>query len=846
MNEEQTFFFSKEFDQNNFNEKENNAQFFSRKTNDNVCCCFLCLRKIPLFCCFFWIFFIFLLILLNFLYFTFLYLNKMLYEAINEKYFSREIIDPIINSNSNFSQYFNIRNKAMDDIILENKLLNLGIFSQFMETINAQFIKENNYFKIKCNCEKKDYVDNHDAFIYVSQENCNNTIETFFHKLTYYLKTLYNNKDYKKVNYFNNNLPFTSIFKIKEIMIYNYDVNESLNYLTLCDDWSDEYGFLHFLILNNQTIKNINNTFNNLTNNSFIDFFVENNYTSNEKITYLKFYRFSLNKNNFFIVMRMEGNSIINLFNKQLDNLTTIIPITNLSNINAQSEYHFFLGSSMLINYYKYGIKNNINSNEYSNLYSRFDININYISSSIEKFYEIFSYEGQNYENNLLYNKNWELEYSLMGQIFNEILKEDFNYSYDFSSVCTKNQLTCQMQKKPNNIFEYDLEYLDNKMDFNENINVIISDIINVSNLSMNFYGEKKFGKSKIIINNSIFNYQDYKSYSDKKILIYNHIINNMKCKNIEILDFNIHSTVKINFIKSMENTEKIVNILLLFFALLTFIISLIFLTFEIKKTTKRIKTISYLKDMLFSKKNDNYYYEENTTTNDFYETSSVSSSDHFSEKSLLEDETKLLQNDEKREMLKHKQKKNKNYSLPWDKSRIFEKYFFERSNREIVNFTYKHLKEVLENIDDYSNEKFNEKLHFLQRRYKLHNEKQGKKDSKLASDIYQALSKLDIIDLNDLSYNIYYNQSYALSQNFKMFNTIFETAKNKQSVPLKNNKFINFEDILKILYYIKKEKIQKLIEDIYNNDLRIKHQKIEDIQNELINPPLTPRKPFN
>ena len=50
----------------------------------------------------------------------------------------------------------------------------------------------------------------------------------------------------------------------------------------------------------------------------------------------------------------------------------------------------------------------------------------------------------------------------------------------------------------------------------------------------------------------------------------------------------------------------------------------------------------------------------------------------------------------------------------------------------------------------------------------------------------------------------------------------------------------------MKIIYYIKKEKIQKLIEDIYSNDLRIKHQKIEDIQNELINPLLTPRKIFN
>jgi hypothetical protein len=282
------------------------------------------------------------------------------------------------------------------------------------------------------------------------------------------------------------------------------------------------------------------------------------------------------------------------------------------------------------------------------------------------------------------------------------------------------------------------------------------------------------------------------------------------------------------------------------------FAISLIILSVEIKKTTKRIKTISYLKDMLFSKKNDSYYYEENTTSYDFYDDNlSISFISNESKKQNFDDDSNLLivkdNENEKIKPLIIKNNKKNNDIPPWDKRRIFEKFFFERSNREIVNFTYKHLKEVLENIDNYSNEKkFKEKLNFLKRKYKLHNEKQGKKDNKLASDIYQALSKLDIINLNDFSYNIYYNQSYALSQNFKMFNIILENAKNKQSVPLKNNKFINFEDIMKIIYYIKKEKIQKLIEDIYYNDLRVKHRRIEDIEYELENPPLTPRTPFN
>ena len=80
---------------------------------------------------------------------------------------------------------------------------------------------------------------------------------------------------------------------------------------------------------------------------------------------------------------------------------------------------------------------------------------------------------------------------------------------------------------------------------------------------------------------------------------------------------------------------------------------------------------------------------------------------------------------------------------------------------------------------------------------------------------------------MNDIFYNVYYNQSYALSQSFKMFKSILDSSINKQSIPQRNNKFINFGRILKIIYYFKKEKIQKIIEIIFDKDLKYKQQQL-------------------
>ncbi len=130
--------------------------------------------------------------------------------------------------------------------------------------------------------------------------------------------------------------------------------------------------------------------------------------------------------------------------------------------------------------------------------------------------------------------------------------------------------------------------------------------------------------------------------------------------------------------------------------------------------------------------------------------------------------------------------------------------------------------------MDNFKNEKFSEKLVFLKRRYKLNEQIEDKEDCELSSDIYQAISKISIVNMDDIFYNVYYNQSYALSQSFKMFKSILDSSINKQSIPQRNNKFINFGRILKIIYYFKKEKIQKIIEIIFDKELKYIQQKIK------------------
>jgi hypothetical protein len=218
----------------------------------------------------------------------------------------------------------------------------------------------------------------------------------------------------------------------------------------------------------------------------------------------------------------------------------------------------------------------------------------------------------------------------------------------------------------------------------------------------------------------------------------------------------------------------------------------------------------------------------------DFYSQKSSVSGKEEKEDLLEEDENESFSerdNEDKKllydNMIQSEKDKDK-LREKWGKSHFYENNFLTEGNKIIIKYTYNKLKKIFDNIDNYQSEKFAEKLTFLKRRYKLNEQNEDKEDCELSSDIYQAISKISIINMDDIFYNVYYNQSYALNQSFKMFKSILDSSINKQSIPQRNNKLINFGRILKIIYYFKKEKIQKIIEIIYDKDLKYKQQKIK------------------
>ena len=340
-----------------------------------------------------------------------------------------------------------------------------------------------------------------------------------------------------------------------------------------------------------------------------------------------------------------------------------------------------------------------------------------------------------------------------------------------------------------------------------------------------------------ILIQNVFTDLEEKKS--NIKIFYYNISVNNLNYHNIEVLNVTTYNSVKEEFIKEMDSIEFIVTIIRVCFSIVFLIISLIKIIKEVFNSIKRINDIISLKDMLFNKAEAKYDDENNNedlTNNDKDKLDSQRSVDSEKENFLNEEEEDDSSSDKENENKKlvyengnESDKKKDKQKDRWTKRHVYESNFFTQGNKLIIKYTYNRLKKIFENMDSFQSEKFAEKLIFLKRRYKLNEQNEDKEDCELSSDIYEAISKISIINMDDIFYNVYYNQSYALSQSFKMFKSILDSSINKQSIPLRNNKFINFGRILKIIYYFKKEKIQKIIEIIFAQDLKYKQQFISE-----------------
>ena len=842
---------------------------FLLNDSKNKCCnCNIC-SKIPLFLCFFMIASLFLIILLGSFLIIGIFLMESLYKEINDLYFTNFVIDPIINKKTNSTQAFNIKNEVLDSIYLESKLINLQIAAEFnMENLQnsssqviAEMVKLNSDFK----CIRTDNISQkicgtpepsninyeEDYFLYVNNNEFDEeeNLKNLFSSLTYYLKL------------FENNLVFEDIFEkkfinVKEYFFYFQKENDE-NFkilLTYCNNWDEENGLIENIFATssfNETINKINSKISETEeyeSNNFEEFIVNNDF-NNDKINefnYLKVKAFNFTYQNInytiLVGLRLDSDSINNLFNKQNSNMTTIAPIfkftTNQSYSKEESELHLLYNSKYFYDFFEYGLKNSISTSNEMRTNEEYAQKLEYENTNITTFFNLLNYASKDGEETFyLYNKIWKEDFITSIKLISNIIGE-----YDLPQITCNEKgadyyynILCELNGENNNNYENEISFNNIKNKENDNV------IEDLNKTSYYIHDKlKNIGRTNIyytLVQDAFTDLEEKKS--NTKIFYYNSSVNNISFNSIEVLNISTYNSLKEEFIKEMEDIEFIVILIRVGFICLFLIVSIIKIILEVSMTIKRINSIISLKDMLFNKTEVKVDEEKDTLEILNNEKDNASKLSKFSEKgdeeildeenideslSDKEEDNKLIYDN----MMETEKEKNKKREK-WSKNHFYEKNFMDEGNKLIIQYTYNRLKNIFENMDFFQNEKFAEKLMFLKRRYKLNEQYEDKDDCELSSDIYQAISKISMINMDDIFYNVYYNQSYALNQSFKMFKSILNSSINKQSIILRNNKYISFGRILRFIYFIKKEKIQKIIEIIYGKDLKYKSKKVDD-----------------
>ena len=445
---------------------------FLKDAKKRICKWKIC-TKIPLSLCFFMIATLFLVVLLGSFFITAIILMKSLYKEINELYFTNFVIDPIINKKTNKTQTFNIRNEVLDEIYLESKLYNLQIATEFINdnmfkdeiNINMTYhITSNNYFKSIMidknkiiNGEKLDMKTDEeetekDYFIYESGTDATENEYSKFNynllsALTHYLKLFESNLNF--------NIFDEKYLSIKEIFLYNQNPEENQKILlTYCYNWDNYNGIIEAMFKKDQIFKNIineiNEGINNFTNKNtseetsefqefeqpkeFYEYITRNDFQENiNQLNLLKFKTFNINYKgniyNFLIGIRLDSDSMINLFNKQNSNMTTVLPVTDLFSENSDINYnepHILYDNEYFNYFFEYGLKNIIYASPLK-INSQFSEEIDYQNTNVNNLFQILNYyESENEYLNVLSNEIWNDEFIIIGQLIKKIVGNDY------------------------------------------------------------------------------------------------------------------------------------------------------------------------------------------------------------------------------------------------------------------------------------------------------------------------------------------------------------------------------------------------------------------------------------
>lgn len=563
-----------------------------------------------------------------------------LYNAIQINYFSKKIIEPMIDRNANLTQAYNIRIKSLKDILLESRLINIKILLEFTNTSydhsvtpTDQFDDKPNYYMLTSNLDPSDT--NHN----VSNRN-------MFNLISYFAFIFQSN--------------FDKGIQIQELIIID---KTTKNYLTYCDNIGKEYLFFQELSTNDQVLNFIDETSKKY---NFSDFIVHNQYQYDSYLNYLKFISFkmlfgSATPYDFILGMRLKKHAADRLFNIQKTNMTVISYQYSFAK-EIEKRLHYISSSDFLDSFYNYAM---INMFEYNSVQyqANFDQEMTYINSKLSTYFKLLSQDG-NEEGLLYYKLNWKKELTILSKIFYSILQqyndtEEIDIVKDADCNLKQNEILCEAQK---GIDSYSFDISNYTSDPLQNINNETDDALkdfyryvqSVNILSQ----ELKYGNSKIVIETDVF--IDGNTKIPTKFLIYNQSINNLLAVNIEIIENEFYTDSKNQFVSSMNYDKALMKWLLVGSCCIVFALSFILGYLEVNTTIQRLKTISKLKTNFFICKLNMQNIKCNTEIQD----------------------------------------KQDNDMSRWSKTNIYKEEYFKSNNKLIINTAYNHLLNRLEQLN--------------------------------------------------------------------------------------------------------------------------------------------------
>jgi hypothetical protein len=95
--------------------------------------------------------------------------------------------------------------------------------------------------------------------------------------------------------------------------------------------------------------------------------------------------------------------------------------------------------------------------------------------------------------------------------------------------------------------------------------------------------------------------------------------------------------------------------------------------------------------------------------------------------------------------------------------------------------------------------------------------------DYREASKYYKVIHNMSIFNMDEVHYNMFYTKNFS-NVSLKPFYSLLEMVDNENAIEDFSNKFLSFEEVLKIFTNFKKNILKPMLKAIYVNELEDNH----------------------